>query len=208
MVKLKPKKSFTLIETVVVIAIIGLIIPAVFSIIFSLFLEQTKIYRLTQVKREGDYALGIIETIARNNGVSIYSGCSNLSTPTNIQCASNAGSFPVQFPIPPTTSDGSDFCFQDKYSAGFQFYFNGSSNSIASNSSVLSSPVNLTSNKVVISNFKVSCLRTVAFSPPVITVAYDICYNTGSGAAVPCNSSRPEETASLHYQSNIQLRSY
>jgi type II secretory pathway pseudopilin PulG len=202
----QPKKSFTLIETIVVIAVIAIVIPAVFSIIFSLIYEQTKVYHLTQVKREGDYALRIMQTVIRNNAVTIYSSCSNLANPTIVQCPSNSGSFPVKYPTS-GGSDGSNFCFQDKNTNGFSFAYDSANQAIASNSSILNTGGDLTSNKVAISNFSIKCLRTAAFSPPVITVSYDVGYNS-PGAGCSPTSSRAEDIACLHYQTNIQLRSY
>lgn len=193
------KKSFTLIETIVVIGVIAIIIPAVFSIIFPLISGQSKIYHLVQAKREGDYALGIMENIIRNNGTFIYSGCSNLSALTSTVCASNAPSFPANYS---SSSNATDFCFLDKNSAGFQFKYDTTALKIASSSSSLGT-VYLTSDKVAISGFNMSCVRTAPFSPPVVTIGFDICYNVPGGG---CNLSQPGET--LHYQTNIQLRSY
>jgi prepilin-type N-terminal cleavage/methylation domain len=67
------KRAFTLIETLVVIAIIGLITPIVFTIIFIITREQMKTSRLILVKRQGDNILNNISFTIKNYAYSIYS---------------------------------------------------------------------------------------------------------------------------------------
>jgi type II secretory pathway pseudopilin PulG len=183
------KRSFTLIETIVVVAVIGLTLPVLFAIIFTLMRQQVKIYRLSQVKREGDYVINLMENTIRSRAVTIHSG---VPSDANIVCK-DAG-------IPSASS----LYFLDEDKQWFGYLFN--SNSIASKSADLTHPsIDLISSKTVVSNFSISCSRSSLYSPASILLSFDICYNTGSG----CTSIRPEEiTSILHYQTRIKLRNY
>ena len=181
------KKSFTLIEMIVVIATIGLVLPALFAIIFSILQQQVKIQRLSIVKREGDYVLNVMENIIRNYAVKIYSENSF----TTERCTTDN---PTYGP-----SNGSNFFFRDKSDRWFSFYQN--SNNISSNSANLSSPVNLNSSQTKITNFSIQCYRTSLYSPPVVNISFTIEYNT--------TSLRVEEKVTpLTYQTKVKLKSY
>jgi type II secretory pathway pseudopilin PulG len=184
---MRRKKSFTLIEMIVVIATIGLVLPALFAIIFSILQQQVKIQRLSIVKREGDYALNVMENIIRNYGESIHSATP--PTENNKICQSSS------------LEDAS--YFKDKFGNWFRFYLD-TTNYISSESSVLNNgsrgSVSLNSSQTKISNFSVQCYRTALYSPPVINISFTISYNT--------SSSRGEETAFFNYQTKVKLKSY
>lgn len=185
----KIKKAFTLIETIVVIAVIGLTLPVLFATILILMRQQVKIYRLSQAKREGDYLINIMENTIRNRAVTIYK--SAVINDSNIVCQDAPNSY---------SSPTSDLYFLDEAKQFFGYKLNGAT--VASDSA---NPVNLTSSKIIVSNFSISCLRNTIYSPPSVLLGFDICYNTGSGL---CTSTRPEEVTSIHYQTRIKLRSY
>lgn len=177
------KKSFTLIETVVVIAVIGLTLPVLFAIVLTLMRQQVKIYRLSQIKREGDYLISIMENTIRDKAISIHS--IKPAVDANIVCSSD-NSF----------SSGPPLYFLDETKKWFGY--EGGVNTIASASAV--STINLTSNKTIISGFSISCSRKAIYSPPSVSISFTIEYNT--------TSTRPEETTSMYYQTRVKLRSY
>ena len=184
------KKSFTLIEIMVVVAVIGLTLPVLFAIILTLMRQQVKIYRLSQIKRGGDYVINLMENIIRDNAVTIHT-----TTPpsdANIICK-NVG----------TSASGTSLYFLDKNKQWFGYL--ATSNSVASTSANLASPINMTSSKTIVSNFSIYCSRNSIYSPAAILLSFDICYDSGSGV---CTSTRPEEVNSMHYQTRIKLRSY
>ena len=184
---IRQKKCFTLIEMIVVIATIGLVLPALFAIIFSILQQQVKIQRLSIVKREGDYVLNVMENTIRNYGESIHSATP--PTESNKICQSSS-------------LENASY-FKDKFGNWFRFYLD-TTNSISSESSVLNngSPgsVSLNSSQTKITNFSVQCYRTALYSPSVINISFTISYNT--------SSSRVEETASFNYQTKVKLKSY
>lgn len=181
------RRGFTFIEMLVVISVIGLALPVLFSLILTILQQQTKIYRLVEVKRQGDYILNIMENNIRNNASSIYSGVPNPND-TNLICDTSG-------------SSGSGSYFKDKLGNWFHYL---NLDKVSSQSSTTSQLFDLTNSKVRVSNFSISCNRKSSFSPPIVTVTFNICYNTG----VDCSSSRPEETASMTYQTKIKLRNY
>lgn len=180
--------GFTLIEMIVVIAVIAVTLPSVFAIVFTIVRQQTKIYRISKVKKEGDYILNLISNAIKNSAVSIHS--SSPATTLNEICLL------VQSPAPTTS-----LYFQDSTNNWFGYL--SASNTISSASSNLGSPAALNSNIILINNFSIGCEKTASFSNANILFSFDICYNTGSGL---CTSTRPEETASLHYQTRVKMR--
>ncbi|MEK7634169.1 MAG: type II secretion system protein [Patescibacteria group bacterium] len=182
------KKGFTLIETIVVIAVIALTLPVLISTVFILTREQTKVFRLSQVKREGDYLINIVKNSIRDGAITVHSA--KPADESNIVCDTDSSSF-----------SGSSLYFLDKNQQWFGY--EGGSNTIASASANPS--INLTSSKILVSNFSVDCLRNTIYSPPSVLFSFDVCYDTGAGV---CTSTRPEEIASLHYQTRIKLRNY
>jgi prepilin-type N-terminal cleavage/methylation domain-containing protein len=191
------KFGFTLIETIVVVAVIGLTLPVIFAIIFTLMRQQIKIYRLTQVKREGDYIINSLENTIRNRAVTIHS---DQPSDANIVCSDT--NYPAS-----GTVDNLYFLDEDKQWFGYLF----ENNSIASKSADLDNPPNiltfaLTSSKILVdSSFSISCSRNTVYSAPSVMLGFDVCYDTGAGV---CTGTRPEEITSMHYQTRIKLRSY
>ncbi len=183
------KKGFTLIETIVVIAIVSLTLPVIFSIFFVLLQQQTKIYRLNTVKKEGDYIISLIENTIKNKAVSIHS-----STPpddANKKCADDSSSY----------SSTTSLYFLGSNGNWFGYLVNA--DSIASSSAILPS-IGLTSSKTKINNFSISCSRRYAYSQPSVYVSFDVQYCND----VACSQIRPEEIATMHYQTAIKLRSH
>lgn len=184
------KKSFTFIETIVVVAVIGLTLPVLFAIIFILMREQTKINRLNLVKREGDYIISLMENTIKNDAVTIHSG--KLPTDdSNIECDSTNSSY-----------SGPPLYFLDKTRRWFGY--EDGVNTIATASAKATPSIKLTSSKTKISSFSLSCLRENSYSPAAILLSFKIEYCND----VACSQTRPEETASLFYQTRIKLRNY
>ncbi|MGB9883480.1 MAG: hypothetical protein ACPLRN_03145 [Microgenomates group bacterium] len=180
------KKSFTLVEMIIVIGIISLIIPTIFVLIFTIINQQTKVYRLSIVKTDGDYILNAISDTIRNNAISIHS-----ATPpsnNNIICDN------VQ-----TVDLLTAIYFLDKNNQWFGYSFNNGNIS----SSSATTTINLNSVKTLINNFNIGCSRNNPYSYSLVNVSFDICYKTGANT---CSSARANETVTLHYQSTINLK--
>ena len=185
------KRSFTLIETIVVVAVIGITMPVLFVIIFALMRQQVKIYRLSQIKREGDYLINQMENTIKDNAMTIHSGTP--PTDLNIVCKDALSSY----------SSNSSLYFFDKNNNWFGYLFQTGSDTIASASAFPYEP--LTSSKILVSAFTISCVRNSIYSSAIILLNFDVCFDTGAGE---CTSTRPEETSSIHYQTRIKLRNF
>lgn len=184
------KKGFTFIETLVVVLTLALIVPTIFTIVFTILRGQTKTIRLSQSKREGDYALNLITNTIRNRAISIYSGIP--PSDSNIVCDSVG-----------LTYNGSSLYFQDEAGKSFGYLLNAD-NTIATSSSTYAL-TSLTSTNTYVENFGIGCENKSSYGNPLITISFDICFKTASGN---CSTSRPEESSTLQYSTKIRLRSH
>ncbi len=168
---------------IIVVGITGLILPVVFSIVFVILQQQTKIIRLQEVKRQGDFVLSSMKTAIKNSAVQIYNNPGGTE-----QCNLLIPTYGPQ--------DGDTFYFKDKIGNYFKYYLNAEK--ISSYSAAVTS--DLTNNKVKISLFSISCQRQSIYSPAIVTLSVKLEYNT--------TSVRSEDTAELTYNTNIKLKSY
>lgn len=179
---MKHRRGFTLVEVIVVVATIGIVLPALFAIVFSILKQQIKIYQLSEVKRQGDYALSIIKTNILLSAKSIY------DQPTaGTQLCTNAGDVNVAIPY-----------FRDEQDNWFRYVI--SSGKITSQSAIPNATNDLTTTRVTITNLIVRCARTARYSAPIIDVQFTV---TAGTAASPA-----EERATMTYRTRIQLRNY
>ncbi|MBW7960439.1 type II secretion system protein [Patescibacteria group bacterium] len=186
-------KSFTLIETIVVIAVLGLVLPLIFVIIFALVREQSKLFRLSQVKREGDFILNTTTLLIRNNAVSLHSD--NPPEQSNQVC-SNSDLF---------TSSNGRLTFKDDRNDWFRIMWDPDSEKISSYSSSTKKTVDLNTPSTLIENFTIGCSQNSIYSPASVNIGFDICYKSLNN---DCIGEGQEETALLHYQTNIRLRNF
>ncbi len=198
--KMIDKKGFTLIEMVVAIGVVALIIPVVFGVFYNLIFAQTKLFHLTQVKREGDFVLSFIKGTIQNNAQEIHNlnPCSNWSGLSSVNAACNITGSTFN-----SVSSGADFCFVDKSGNGFNFYLSNSGGSPITYAAQGASSNDLTSSKVVVSNFSISCARSATYAPALVTVNFNIGYS-GVGIGI----TRPEDIATMLYQTTFQMKNY
>lgn len=187
----KSLTGFTLIEIIIVIATIALTLPAFFAIIYAIFKQQTKVYTLNQAKKEGDFALNIMETLIRNSASGVYNGSSPI--PGNQICSTPSGD----------QLTASYFKDRSEPAQWFRFFLKNSA-TIASESSVLNGgatgSTDLTSSKVKVSDFNLTCNFKSTFTTPIVAISFKIEYNT--------TSDQPEDKAVLNYQTKVKLREH
>lgn len=193
--------GFTLVEIVIVLAIIGVLLPIVFSILFTITRQQTKIYRLSEAKQQGDYVLAFIKSKVRDYGNKVYKDdveefetCNDSVAPDNTHTSQNGLDFYIKkkdtqkgyvqfytenFPIgdPTDTSNPQRLWFSD--SGDKQI---------------------LTTDTVRISNFEISCYRRTVTQLPFVFVSFTIYYKTNLATA------KPEDLAVLNYKGVIKLQ--
>ncbi|MFA9288589.1 MAG: prepilin-type N-terminal cleavage/methylation domain-containing protein [Weeksellaceae bacterium] len=179
------KTGFTLIEILIVIGIIGVIIPTLFTIIFIILQQQARIYRLVETKRQGDYMLTFIkEKITREAGGIVNELGETQCNVTGDQHVSS--------------NSGDQFTFTTKNDASETFDFT-TNNSILTYSENTGLTTNMHNANVQIDGIAFSCIKRTAFSQPLITVNFNVTFYD------PTPTDR-EGTVELPYQSKFLLR--
>ncbi len=64
--------AFTLVEVIVVIGILALVLPIITTILFGVLRQQILVTRITEAKRQGDQAMGVIQTNVSQDAATIY----------------------------------------------------------------------------------------------------------------------------------------
>lgn len=183
----KQQRGFTLLEVIIVLSIFTIIIPAMFTMYFASLRAQRKVFVLRDAKRNGDNALTAMENLIKQNAISIHDN--SPPTPSNQVCTSSA----------PSASD-TELFFKDK--DGSWFSFTQSNGRIASSSALTgnTTSTNLTNDKSTVSSFDIRCLYVSETSPPLVSISFRVDQIGPTG--------RPEDVASLSYQTKVKLRSY
>ncbi len=180
-------KGFTFIEIVIVIGIISICLPIVFSMFFITLRTQARIYSLQEVKRNGDYALNTIETVLRDNAAKIISDYGDSTTEI---CENTSGQeLSLQ-----------ELFLVDKDNNYIGFDQAGAS--LRQTTSTASDPLNtttspLTNNKVEITQLLFSCKSENAFTPPLISINFVVSKLANDTS---------NEVSTLRYRTKIRLK--
>jgi len=182
-------KSFTLIELIVAVGVVGLILPAIFNIFFIMIRQQLVLTAYQTIKQQGDSAQRNIKNILQSRAAYI----TNSSYTATDVC-----------PLPLTpTPQFSELYIGDRNKGFIHLYsklVSGTIYSIASDSADISKTViktyDLTSNDVTVSDMEFSCHRINDFTPAIISAKFTI---TKTAAL---------REISLPYIFNIRLRNY
>lgn len=189
--KISIRAAFTFVETLVVLAVVGLILPALFSIYFVIVREQLKLNRLTEVKRQGDRIVSYLENTVRNSSYRLYNS-------SNSEVCGTSAPFPA-----PTASVR---YFRDEYGNGFSIYSPSINLLDIRITPAMPAPTlsfqtgQLNSSKVNITGFSMYCSKTASFTAPLVNISFQADFNTAS--------TRPEDNASLLYQTSVKLRNF
>jgi hypothetical protein len=175
-------KSFTFLEILMAVGILGFVLPIVFNIIFTILQQQIKITRLAIVKRQGDYVVNVVKNLVIGQMTGIYSE----KELVNKKCDGFDNNQTY------ASSTGKDFFFKDINGAAVNIYLN--------QGKIATGPanINLTNDQVMVENYQIFCANFGSFTTPFVTVKFDIYYNT--------ISTRPEDLARLSYQTSFRLR--
>lgn len=183
-------KSFTLIEMVVVVGVLGFALPVLFSIIFLIIQQQARIYSLQELKRQGDSAFYNIQTTVKQYAATITDPTVYPTTlyPTIVDVC------PI-YPTPSLTPAPFLYMF-DK--AGVAFSYTFLNDKIASNSPGNAiSDLYLTNDRVIVSDLLFSCYHTNQYSPAIISASFKV---TEGNIAT--------NAASMQYSTKFQLHTY
>lgn len=181
------KKGYTLIEMIVVIAIIGVVLPTIFTILFVIIQQQLKIYRLIEVKKQGDFVLSFMRNKIETEAVKISSKSDIITE----RCATTPSSYE------PTTQD---FYFLNKDNNVFVFRTDSDGNLVLNNFAT-GIPTALTTSKVAIKNLTLKCIKKSNLASPLVQISFTVEYNNSSANV------SAEEVAVLNYKTKLRLKS-
>lgn len=191
--------AFTFVETILILGILGIMLPMIFSILTTVASQQNKIYRLSEAKTEGDYAMAFIKQRLKNHGENIYKDEALL-----IEACAESRSQDSEYESP----KGRQFYLtkRDTNNSFMQFFteeFEGFTaadpfEQIIFNDNGAKTP--LTSEQVVVRNFHMRCFRASGAVPPTVEISFQIYYKTNLATA------RPEDIALLNYKGVVRLR--
>ncbi len=182
-------------EMLIVISILSIVLPAVFSIIYTLLNQQVKIYRIIETKRQGDRIMSFMKEKITREALGIRNATGTL------RCTNYTGAVE-------STANGNDFVFLKTAVANgpsFNFYLANSTFFIQDTGGLTNT--SLHDSKVRVSNFQIQCFRRnvmTSLSQPgknVVLVGF-----TYTVEFVDNTPTQAEGTTSLQYQTKIMLR--
>jgi len=166
---MKYTKSFTLIELIVAVGVVGLILPSVFTIFFAIIRQQLVLAAYQDMIRQGNAVQRNIINILQYRTAYV----TNRDGISSEVC-------PVVVGTTPTPTYSSDMYLKDKqgYSIHlYQYVPLGTSSTIASASGDFATPFKtyyLSSPNVAIEGFQYNCYQISKFAPVIVEVKYTL----------------------------------
>lgn len=152
------KKRFTLIEMLIVLTVVAIVLPTVFTIVIVIMRQQVRIYKVVET-RQGDYILTFIkDRLVRSNQMLDYPA----STPPCYLAPSTS----------PAT-DGSTVSFLGNDDVEYRIFSQtsgGTTNLMFASPANSATPITINNNLVDITNFSVQCGRRAGLGSPLINV--------------------------------------
>lgn len=190
------KKGYTLLEVIIVVAIVTLIIPAITNVLFSILQQQKAIVNLTEMRRTGDSTLTFFKNKINEKSYII----SSTSSSVDQQCSTSGSSYDGDI--------GESFYFIAVDNDWFRIYQSG--NQLLYETASGAQAIN--SNRTEISEFSIKCDRKASFSSPLVYISFKVdVTNPGPFAGPLWNPSQQEaftDLPALHYQTKVKLSSY
>lgn len=154
--------GFTFIETIVVLGVMAIALPALFAVLFLVLQQQARVFKTQDVKRQGDTIYNTIKDQIRINAAAVYNDINGAAVCT---------------PIAPayTSPNGRNLYFQT--SDGNWFGFEAVASGMVLKRATALQPVStalLNSSTVVITAFTISCARGSQFAAPLVSFNFTI----------------------------------
>ncbi|HLC94025.1 MAG TPA: hypothetical protein VJH96_00460 [Patescibacteria group bacterium] len=197
------KKGLSIIETIIVIAIIAISILTLFSIFFSVLQARAKVHALQSLKEQVDVSLNVMKNLMRQRGSAIYSDVG--MTAVNEVCGTNMSPPDHSATNPQDPSTSINLYFKDTTNPQeviyFRLYNHPSGVAGTYRLSYLADGIyDLTNEDVQVTEFKISCRRLSALSPPFI--AFSMKAKIGSSYG----PSAQEDKDVLSFYTGVKLR--
>lgn len=189
------QRGYTLIEMLIVLSLMGLIIPIIFSILYVLLNMQLKMYRLIETKRQGDRIMTFMKEKITREAVAIRraNGTS--------RCTTYTGS-------PETTTNGADFIFvKDTSATPPTFHFSLNNDTLFTQDSTNMASTSLHDTRIEVSDFRIQCfkrnntLNPFQVNQDVILIGFSYTVHF-----VDNSPTSAEGDTSLQYHTKIRLR--
>jgi len=180
------KKSFTLIELIVAVGVIGLILPTVFNIFFTMIRQQLVLVSYQEIKHQGDSIQTNIKNILQNRAGYI----SNSDYSAIDVCP---------LPLTPTPTFSPQLFIKDREGNKIHIYptpLSLSSSGVASESATFNKIYYLSSKDVSVINLGFSCYKINEFSPVVVSTSFTV------------QKSTQFKDVTLPYSFKVRLRNY
>lgn len=177
------KKGFTLIEMLIVLTVVAIVLPTVFTIVIVIMRQQVRIYKVVETRRQGDYILTFIkDRLVRSNQMLDY--------PAGTQLCDTA-------PSTSPATDGSTVAFLGNDDVQYRIFSQtsgGTTNLMFASPANTVTPITINNNLVDITNFSVQCGRRAGLGAPLINVSFTVRFKD------------PEFSVSIPYQTKVKLR--
>ena len=172
-------QGFTLFEMIIVMLVLTIILPTVFSILYVITEQQFRVYALTKTKREGDYMYSYIRERIIRDASSIVDDRGTL----NPICNAAGSTY--------SSTAGDDFIFVDKSGATFNWSYSGTA--LFVDDGINQSQIH--SDAITVDDFLIRCRKNTSSSPTIVEFSFDVSF-----------SSQTEETILLPYKTKVVLR--
>ncbi len=173
------RKSFTLVELLVAVGVVGLMLPSVFNIFFTIIRQQLVLIAYTEMKQQGDSAQRNIKNLLQNRAAYITDNnylssdvCPVLTSPTPAYSSS----------LYAKDREGNTIWLHQLID-----------NRIASDAAKV---YYLTSLNVVVSNLGFTCYHVNEFTPPIVSARFTVSKSTAF------------KDISMPYSFSVKLRDY
>ena len=176
------KKGFTLIEMLIVLTVVAILLPTVFSIVIVIMRQQVRIYKVIETRRQGDYILTFIkDRLVRSNQM--------LNYPAGTQLCATA-------PSTSTATNGAAVSFLGNDDIEYRIFsqVSGTTTNLMFALPATSSGITINNNLVEVINFSVQCGRRAGLGAPLINIAYTVRFKDA------------DFSVSIPYQTKIKLR--
>lgn len=180
------EKGYTMIEMMVVIIIVGIVLPLVFSILYTIIQQQLKINRIVEVKKQGDYVLAFMKNKIESDAIRISSS----TALADEKCTTTS---------PTYSSANGSFYFMNKLNQAF--IYDASSGQLIQTNTATNLQTSLTTGKVVVKNLTFKCIKRSTLGSPLVQISFTVEYNNTTP------NPRPEEIAILSYKTKLRLNS-
>lgn len=179
----------TLVEVVVVIGIISIALPALFSTLIVSTRQQVSISRINEVKNQGDTVLGAMTSRIKNDAETLCMSTDGTTCGTTL-CETADGPHDMN-------------SFIDKSGGFVRYYADTTTQSLYEYSATASVvPViatrRLTNDRVKVSSFLLQCQKTSETTRPIVSIQYSV-------LAEAAGNTKPEERATLDYSTKIAV---